>query len=499
VLDVTAFVAGFGVMGAEMAAGRLLAPYFGTSNLVWCLLIGSVLSALALGAYAGGLVSERRRSLTPAYAALLLAGIYLAVLPLGARPLLRSTALAFYRGNALGLIIGGVAVTLMLALPVTVLGAMSPMLVHHAVPDRAKTGRIAGRLGAFGTLGSLLGTFIPGLVFVPLLGTDRCFQWCGALLVGTGLLGLRRRWPLLSGLMGALVVAAGSAWWKPTIGNSSSPPLYEAESRYGYLRVTESAGLRRLYLNDGYAVQTVARLDGQPYLRSVWGYYALAPSWTLRGVLGSALVIGLGGGTSARGYATSYPGARVVGVEIDPAVADVARRYFDLPGSVEVVIDDGRAALTRDARHYDLIVVDAFQFPYVPFQLATREFVELVRAHLERGGVFVINVGRNGPHRDVVDAVAATVAKVFPHVHGVDVAGGSNTILAGTEHALASSAGIGALGLPDEQARLLASLDPLQPWPTVPGAPVLTDDLAPVESLTDRIVLRELWRLLGGT
>lgn len=497
-LDFTAFVAGFGVMGAEMAAGRLLAPYYGTSNLVWCLLIGSVLSALALGAYLGGFVSERKRSLTPAYAALLLAGLYLAVMPAASRPILRTTVQAFYRGNAFGLVIGGLGVTLMLALPVMVLGAMSPMLIHHAVPERAKTGKVAGRLGAFGTLGSLLGTFVPGLVFVPLWGTDRCFQWCGALLVGTGLLGLRRRWSLLSGFIGALVVVVSSGWWKQPIGNSRSAPLYEAESRYGYLRVTETSGFRRLYLNDGYAVQTVARLDGQPHLGSVWGYYALAPSFTLRGALHSALVIGLGGGTSARGYAASYPGARVVGVEMDPAVVDVARRYFDLPSSVEVVIDDGRAALTRDAHRYDLIVVDAFQFPYVPFQLATREFFELARAHLEHGGAFVINVGRNGPHHEVVDAIAATLAQVFPQVHGVDV-GGSNTILAGTEHPLSTGAGLAALGLPADQTRLLAELAPLQPWTSAPGALVLTDDLAPVESLTDRIVLREIWRLLGGT
>jgi spermidine synthase len=498
-LDFTAFVAGFGVMGAEMAAGRLLAPYYGTSNLVWCLLIGSVLSALAVGAYLGGLVSARKRSLTPAYGALLSAGLYLVVVPVIARPMLRSTVQAFYKGNALGLVIGGFAVTLMLALPVMVLGAMSPMLIHHAVSERAKTGMVAGRLGAFSTLGSLLGTFVPGLVLVPLLGTDRCFQWCGALLVGTGLVGLRRRWPLLWGSIGALVVVMGSGWWKQRIGNSRSAVLYEAESRYGYLRVTETGGFRRLYLNDGYAVQTVARLDGQPHLRSVWGYYALAPSFTLRGALHSVLVIGLGGGTSARGYKESYPGARVVGVELDAAVVDVARRYFDLPSSVEVVIDDGRAALTRDPAHYDLIVVDAFQFPYIPFQLATREFFEIARAHLEHGGAFVINVGRNGPHHDVVDAVAATLTQVFPHVNGVDVIGGSNTILAGTEHPLSNGAGLDALGLPADQTRILAALPPLQPWTLVPDALVLTDDLAPVESLTDRIVLRELWRLLSGT
>jgi hypothetical protein len=163
-----------------------------------------------------------------------------------------------------------------------------------------------------------------------------------------------------------------------------------------------------------------------------------------------------------------------------------------------VVIDDGRAFLTRDRRRYDLVVVDAFRFPYVPFQLATCEFFALAREHLEPGGLLMLNVGRKGKSKDVVDALARTLTAAFPHVSAVDVPRATNSILVAAEHPLAASAGIDALGLPPTEAHVLHELAPLRPWTVVPTAPVLTDDDAPVELLTDRVVLRELWRSFTG-
>jgi len=495
--DVTAFVAGFGGMGAEMAAGRLLAPYFGTSTMVWCLLIGSVLSALAVGAYVGGRLAARPRTLWACYVGLALAGILLAALPSLARPVLRGTVASFYGGDASSFAAGGLAIGLLLVAPVMVLGAVGPVLVQHELRTAAEAGAVAGRLGALGTAGSLLGTFIPGLVLVPWLGTERTFRVCGALLVIVGTLGALRTRRALAGTLAVLaLVSLGTA----TPNRIATDPglVYEGESRHNYLRVTEQQDLRRLYLNDGYAVQSAVHVDGTPYFGSVWGYYALAPSFTRRGAPRSVLVIGLGGGTSARYYRERYPGARVVGVEIDAAVADVARRYFGLPAGVEVAIDDGRAFLARDQRRYDLIVVDAFRFPYLPFQLATREFFELSRRRLEPGGVLMLNVGRKGDSKDVVEAVARTLAASFPHVSGVDVRRATNTILVAAEHPLTASAGVAALGLPRGEARILSGLAPLHAWVPVTTAPLLTDDHAPIEALTDRIVLRELWRMFSG-
>lgn len=493
-IHLTAFVAGFSGMGAEMAAGRLLAPYFGTSTLVWCLLIGSVLSALTVGAYVGGRLAVRPRATMIGYAALAGAGVLLALLPAVARPILRGAVASFYGGHVRGLLAGGALIGLLLVVPITVLGAMGPLLVHHTVREPGEVGSVAGRLGALGTAGSLLGTLLPGLVLVPWLGTERTFRLCGALLVAVGALGALGSRRLVLGVLVVLGLAtaapAGAAF-------GAAPGLvYEAESRYHYLQVTERHGVRRLYLNDGYAVQSATYLDGLPYFGTVWGYYALAPSFTTRGAPRRVLVLGLGGGTSARYYQETYPRAEIVGVELDPTVVEVARRYFGLPPGVEVRTGDARAFLARDRRHYDLIVVDAFRFPYVPFQLTTREFFELARLHLEPGGALMLNVGRLGEARDVVNAVARTLGTSFREVSAVDAPNASNTILVGTEHPLTASAGIAALDLPAAQRVPLGELAPLRPVSPPSSAPVLSDDDAPVEALTDRLVLGEIWRLL---
>ena len=193
-----------------MAAGRLLAPYFGTSTLVWCLLIGSVLSALSVGAYVGGRLAARERALRACYGGLIAAGILLAALPTVARPILRGAVASFHAGNASGLVAGCLAIAALLMVPVMVLGAIGPVLVHHELRSPAEAGAVAGRLGALGTAGSLLGTFVPGLLLVPWLGTERTFRLCGALLVAIGALGALRTRRALAGSVAALalVVAA---------------------------------------------------------------------------------------------------------------------------------------------------------------------------------------------------------------------------------------------------------------------------------------------------
>ena len=169
----------------------------------------------------------------------------MACLPLLARPILKRAVAGFHGGNVLALALAGLVVALLLMLPLVVLGALGPVLVQRGVDEHGKAGAVAGRFGACGTLGSLLGTFIPGLVLVPLVGTDRCFALCGALLAAAGLLGLRKRRVVIAAILVAFVLsgAAVDGWRRSARGDGST--LYEAESRWGYIRVTEKDGLRR--------------------------------------------------------------------------------------------------------------------------------------------------------------------------------------------------------------------------------------------------------------
>ncbi len=422
-----------------------------------------------------------------------------------AKPLMGLTLDRLRQGDVSGLLLGFAVVLLLLAIPVVVLGAASPVLVHEATRAGADVGGSAGHLGAVGTLGSLAGTFVCGIVLVPLAGTTATFLTCGGLAMVAGATGavLHGAQPRRTGVAAALagLVVVGVAVSPSRAASHSSHEegrlLVERETPMNHLRVMEDKEHRTLSVNDGYAAQTVARVDGRAYLRGVWGYYAVAPGFAMQSPE-RILVLGLGGGTSARDYVQRLPKAEVVAVEVDSGIVAVARSHFGLPPSVEVHVEDARTFLAHDTRHYDLIVVDAFQFPYIPFQLTTREFYAEVRDHLQSGGAVMVNVGRKGQQRDVVHAIASTLQTAFRYVHGTDVPHATNTILVATDHPLSEAGGTKNVGFDAAELASLSDLVPLALW-AVPADQrlVLTDDRAPVEWLTNTIVFRELARLGG--
>lgn len=495
-LAAVSFVSGFAIMAAEMSAGRLVAPYYGTSTMVWALLIGTVMLSLALGNLLGGRLSRRGSAPIWLFGSLLASATLLALLPTMSRPLMGGALASFTSGASLVLLLTAAAVALLLALPLVCLGAVSPILVHEAAAGRSDTGEIAGRLYALGTLGSLLGTFLPGILLVPALGSAATLRLAAGVLAAFGVTGLLRgRLRLLAAV--PLVACVAWASVPPTTIKPRRHVVLERESAHNFLQVTDDGRERRLYLNDGYAVQSVFPLDGSFHLESVWGYYAAAPGWTTHGRPERILLLGLGGGSAARFFAAALPQGEITGVELDPAVAEVAATHFGLPPSTRVVIEDARAFVERTGGLYDLIIVDAFRFPYVPFQLTTQEFFVGLDRHLAPGGVVMLNVGRDGRAYDVVDAVARTLGTVFQNVAGVDVPNGANTILVATRHSLARVAGLERLEVGADVRRRLERLTPLRPWQRHGDAPILTDERAPVELLTDGIVLRRLLGLEG--
>lgn len=499
-------VVGFSIMNAEIAAGRLFAPYYGTSTTTWALLIGTVLLSLTGGSLLGGWLSRRPGAQRTLILPVLAAAVLLAILPRLAPSLMAGSLARFHSGEVAGLFAGGGAAAFLLAAPIICLGALGPLLFHsvgqvgHQGDELARDlGRIAGRLSAGGTVGSMLGTFAAGLVLIPWQGTARTID-VGAvlLLVTAGWLALRTAPVAIGALAAAATTAIALIAWP-----AAPPPpptgqlVYQTESRLNHIAVVDVGGERQLRVNDGFAVQSFVRRDGGLPLRDVWAYYAQAPAW-VAGPTHEVLLLGLGGGTSADLLARLYPEAHLTGVELDPAMVRVGREQLGLalPG-VDVVIDDARRYVAAEAAkrpgRYDVIVLDAFQFPYVPFQLTTLEFFRDLDRVLAPGGVVVLNVGRDGEQRGVVHAIARTLATVFPTVRAADPHNRSNTILVASRHDPAQEAGLDqAAPHAAELAQVVATLPALAParWPG--KTPLLTDDHAPVEWLTDRIIWSSL-------
>jgi spermidine synthase len=503
------FVGGFSSIGVELTASRLVAPYFGSSTFIWATLIGLTLTFLSLGYVLGGLLADRRPEPMLLYSVAAVAAVAIGAIPFVARPLLGVSLVAFQELDA-GAFYGSLAGTLLLlAPPITLLGFVSPFAIRLQIADVRTAGQTAGSLYALSTIGSIAGSFVPVLVLIPLIGTAATFVTLSmALLIPAlaGLLAVRARPVALAAVVAALAIPGLALASPPGV----RPPdrgtlLHEQESAYNYIQVVEQDGRRSLILNEGHAVHSVydpdELLTGGP-----WDYFIVAPLFVDdRGAAAprDALLIGLAGGTAARQLTAAYGPIPIEGIEIDPEIADVARQYFALDEleNVAVVVADGRYALKTTDRAFDLIGVDAYRQPYIPFQLTSREFFQEVSDHLRPGGVAVVNAGRTTTDFRLVEALAATMRDVFPYVIAVDVARYTNTMLIGSHEPLSLAAlernadALSASSPAREVARW--SVDSGNVRAIEPGGFVFTDDRAPVELVIDQMIL-DAAREIGG-
>jgi len=190
VLFILVIVAGMASLAVEMAASRLLAPFFGTSLYSWAILIGLILAYLTLGYWLGGKLADSRPSRKPFFALNAVAALAVGLTAVLASPLLRG-ALAATQGLPLGLFWGTIAGCLgLFALPTILLGCVSPYAIRLSVAGVSGSGNAAGTVFALTTIGSLAGTFGAVFLFIPNVGTRATLYVFGAILLIFSLLGL---------------------------------------------------------------------------------------------------------------------------------------------------------------------------------------------------------------------------------------------------------------------------------------------------------------------
>jgi spermidine synthase len=478
-LSALVFGAGTGSLATEIAASRLLAPYFGSSTIVWANLIGIVLAALALGYLLGGKVADRRPEPRLLGLIVLAAALWVAMTPFVARPFLDATVRNLDDASA-GAVIGSFfAVLLLFAPAVVLLGMVAPFAIRLGITDVATAGAVAGRFYALSTAGSLLGTFLPALILIPLIGTQRTLLGTAVVLAlsATLLLG-RKLLALAVGIAALLAIPPGAV-------KAETGLLHDEESRYQYIQVVQRAdGRRVLQLNEGVAVHSVWR-EETVLTGGVWDAFLVVPP-LLERPLRTVAILGNAGGTIARAFGVYYPDAAIDGVELDPAVSTVGRRYFGLEDNPRLTVHDAdaRPFLRRTDERYDLIVADAYHQPYVPFYLATREFFELARGRLTPGGILALNVATVPGDDRLLDGITGTLKHEFDHV-AVWPALRFNNIVLAFDGTLNSD----GADLPEELQPLWSLLErDLEPVEAKADDP-WTDDLAPVEWVTDRMIV----------
>jgi spermidine synthase len=484
VIRTIVFVVGSASLGAEIAAARLLAPYFGASTIIWANTIATVLVALSAGYAIGGRLADRRTDLGGLCAIVMTAAVLLAAVPFVADPFLKLSV------NALGsLSVGGflgslVAVLVLVAVPVMLLGAVAPYANRLTLQRLSDTGTVTGRLYAISTAGSLIGTFSSALLLIPLIGSHRTFIVFAVALALVAAPGLGPRRYLLVPLAVAGLLAVPPA----AVGSdvAGARVIYSTETQYQYARVLQfPSGARWLQLNEGVAVHSIY-LPWSYLTGGYWDDFLVLPRGTGLGDPHRVAILGDAAGTVARAYGHYYPSTRVDAVELDGALSTIGKRYFDLRGpNLHLYTADARPWLEASHARYDAIFLDAYRQPYIPFYLVTKEFFALVRRHLRPGGAVIINVGHIPGQDELERVVSATVrAGGFPYVMRDPVTTGNTLVVAAR--------------------RPFERIDPALPTPLQPlgaavqarlapaltGGAVYTDDKAPVEWLTDLSILR---------
>ena len=502
----TVFVAGMSTLAIEFTTSRLLQTVYGTSNLVWANVIGLVLLFLTLGYFLGGRLADKRPEPAVFYTLVALAG-FASVFFLLLTSVILKTAAAALATLDVGVIVSSLlGVMLALAVPITLLGCISPFAIRLAVQNVNEAGRISGRIYAVSTWGSLLGTYLPVLWVIPTAGTRLTAVIFGLFLLIAGLFGLwqtNQKASLVSLVLPLLLIPFVLLWSGGNI-KSYAGQLFETESAYNYIQVVRAADCNYLLLNEGQAFHSFYCDNGRIPTISVWSIMLAAPFYNDPQRLAAKpilienmAVVGLAAGTIPKQYLQVFGDISIDGIELDPEIVKVGRTYFNLTEpNIEVIVGDGRYQLNQLDKKYDVITVDAYKVPYIPWHLTTQQFFEEVAARLTADGVVAINVGRAPNDRRLVDAMSSTLLTVFPSVHAIDVPQALNTILVATQQpTLTENVALNLSQLGPTADPLLVQVLQTAVQNSVPlhaSNTIFTDERAPVETIIDSLVIRYL-------
>jgi spermidine synthase len=492
VLEIIVFICGAVVMVLELVGSRVLAPYLGTSIIVWTSLIGVILGCLSLGYWYGGRLADRRPDYNFFSLVILIAGLLI-----GFVAFLKEYVLTALQNILLDIQIGAPVATLMLfGLPSLFLGMVAPYAVRLKMHDVRHSGETVGNLYAVSTVGSIIGTFAAGYYLIAFFGNTRMLIILALVLVLTSLLaaGKSRRSLKIGAILFLLVGFATDQSYSAARERNG---FFDIDTRYSRVWIYDTTHpvtqkpIRALVTSPG-EIQSAKLLDGSNDLALTYTkYYRLARHFNP--ALRDSLLIGGAGYSYANDYLKKYPQAKMDVVEIDPGMTVLARKHFGLTDNtrLRIIHEDGRTFINRSTKHYDAIFCDAFTSLYtIPFQLTTQESVNKIYNLLNDKGVVLVNIisAIDGDEGMFLRAEYATYKSIFPQVLLFPVRAPGNGFLAQNIMLVAlKSNKLPAFTSRDHE--LNEYLSHVWTGTVISDVPLLTDDLAPVDSYIRKMIL----------
>lgn len=495
----TSFFCGMADMAIELSASRFLAPTFGTSSIIWTIIIGIIMISMSIGNILGGRSADKNDNLDKLYFFIWIAAIWIAIIPLIGKYIVIFVVfilMMILPGNLLT--IGStISCLVIFSLPLVLLGMASPYLVKMGVRDLKYSGKITGEIYALSTIGSIIGTFIPTFLTIPTIGTSKTFLVFSLLLniICLYYFVMRKSKYIYKAVTSLIVLALifspikdSYAFWKNNI-------VYEGESLYNYLQVSENSDSVMLSTNVAFGVQSIYKKNAK--LTGMYYDYALMAPLFIKDMSFSkpmdTLILGFGTGTFAKQCKYFFPKAQTDGVEIDKKIADLSKKYFDVKeDEAKIYINDGRTFLySSDAKKYDLIMVDAYRDITIPFHMSTREFFTEVKKHLKPGGVIVMNINmRSEKNTKINEYLYGTVKSVMKKVYKCDMKDNYNTIVfASDDENCEGNFKNNSTNLNDSNLLKDTSSYVLNNLSEITSSKlVFTDEVAPVEILGEKVL-----------
>ena len=461
-----AFTAGWTVMMLEMLGARQLAPYFGYSIYQWGALIGVVLACMACGYWIGACLGDRRNALKLLWWSLVGAFLWTTFTP-------ALSSVVGSNASLFGPVWGAVAASfVLLAPPVVLLAVVSP--ISASLAARGGIAYTAGSVYMISTIGSIGGTFFTSFYSIPEIGTNLSYTISAALqlfaILGVSWTALRLSIIPILALVGAVCF-----WWSAKHGDAA---IYNTESVHNIIKVVDTDDDRSLYLNMMTRPQTRWPKIGI-ITKEYYDDFLLGPKINEGR---RVLFLGIGGGTALRQMTAVWPDISVLGVELDPLVIDVARRYFSLDHEprIKLLTADARWFIDHNLETFDVAAVDLFYGGFMPFYCATTEFFNALSRRLSSRGILIMNVASPEPGDDLIGPMARTVHTAFPSVFIIDR---KNIILIASKENLSEDELRSRLAKPGNDILESIAADALTDLRVIDDHnwPVLTDDRSDLE------------------
>lgn len=493
-LQVVSFFSGGTTMILELAGSRMIAPFFGTSLIVWTALIGIIMTSLCIGNWLGGSIADKNPNGKLLGRILMFAAIIIAI-----TAYLSNYILTSLQELSLNLYMSSVFSALIIFAPSSILlGMVSPFVARLAMQSVNSSGAIVGRLSALNSAGSILGTFMGGFVLISLFPSGVILMFVASVVALLSVLVYTGVWRKLISVV-IFISLFGGAWATKTHGLPFSPIGTQLDTQYNHLSIVESVDKRngrrvRVLITDPDAAQSLMYTDHPSELVSEYTkFYDLA--FHYKNDTKKILMLG-GGGYCVPRYllADASRDVFVDVVELDPGVTQAARDYFNLKDDrrLKIFHEDARTFLNRayaddNLEQYDAVFMDTFSSATViPFQLTTMETAERLRKLLKPDGVLIVNIIASvyGPKSGVFHGIYKAFSNSFSTMMIFPANAPQPRYAYALQNLILVAMGNTASTVsPTPEAKYLRLLSHqwLEPFTPDPSVPAFTDAFAPVE------------------